>query len=81
MIKNDGKIQFGPLFFMEKFDAGFDEPAQNWKYSLIMPGGKHNGKAAGPTPAGLKFCIDCHVSAGGEYDSLLYVPEAYRLKN
>jgi hypothetical protein len=80
-IKNDGKVGFGPLFFMEKHEAGFDEDAQNWKYSLIMPGGKHNGKAAGPTPDGLQFCIDCHVGTGADTDSMLYVPEQYRVSN
>jgi hypothetical protein len=46
-----------------------------------MPGGKHNGKAAGPTPDGLQFCIDCHVVTGADTDSMLYVPEQYRVSN
>lgn len=80
-IKEDGQVGFGPLFFMEKFEAGFDEEAQNWKYSLIMPNGQHNGKAAGPTPDGLQFCIECHVGTGADTDSMLYLPDQYRVSN
>ena len=79
-INGKGEVKPGPLFFMEKHEDGFDKEAQNWKYSMVTPTGKFNGGAAGPTPKGLRFCVNCHVNTGGEYDSLLYVPEDYRIK-
>ncbi len=72
VVKPDGSVALGPLFVMEKLQAGSSPDTADWKYTLIMPNGQ--------TMAGKKtrFCAQCHMSAT-ETDSLFFLPEEYRV--
>ena len=72
-----GEVQAGPLFLMEKMPAGFNTESQNWRYTLIMPGGKVVGTTKGKGDKNVNFCIGCHVVT--DTDSLYFLPEEYRL--
>ncbi len=72
VAKPDGSVALGPLFVMEKLQAGSSPDTADWKYTLIMPNGQ--------TMSGDKtqFCAQCHKLAS-ETDSLYFLPEEYRV--
>jgi len=79
VVSPAGQVSVGPLFLMEKMDAGFSEASADWKYTMVMPDGSTFGVTAGANSAAVEFCIECHLSLGEEQDSLLFLPEDYRL--
>jgi hypothetical protein len=50
-VNAKGQVSVGPLFLMEKHNAGFNKVSHNWQYTLIMPNGQTvgttNGKGIG----------------------------------
>ena len=72
-----GKVVAGPLFVMEKMPSGFNADSGNWRYTLIMPGGKVIGTTNGKGSGNVGFCIGCHMSAE-DTDSMMYLPDEYR---
>jgi len=71
-----GKAQPGPLFIMEKMQAGFSPETGDWRYTMIMPNGAVFGETKGRNADKVRFCAECH--GGSEYDSLFFLPEEYR---
>ena len=47
VVKPNGNVSAGPLFLMEKMEAGFDADTGDWRYTLIMPNGKTIGTTGG----------------------------------
>jgi len=79
VVRPDGKVSVGPLFLMEKMQAGWSKPTGDWKYSMVMP----NGKVAGATRAkgmSMKFCAECHESVAPDQDYIMLLPEEFRAK-
>jgi hypothetical protein len=79
-VQADGRVSVGPLFVMEKMAAGFYDDSDDWRYTMIMPDGQVFGTTKGEGSAKVEFCIGCHVSVAPEVDSLLFMPEAYRVR-
>ena len=73
-----GKVQPGPLFLMEKMEAGFNPETGDWRYNMIMPNGTVFGTTKGKDAAKVQFCADCH--GGSENDSLFFLPEEHRVR-
>ena len=71
-----GKEQPGPLFIMEKMQAGFSPETGDWRYTMIMPNGAVFGATKGKDAAKVQFCADCH--GGSENDSMFFLPGQYR---
>ena len=78
-MKN-GNVVAGPLFVMEKMPAGFNADSGNWRYTLVLPGGKVIGTTNGKGSGNVEFCIGCHMSAE-DTDSMMLLPEDYRVSN
>ena len=78
-VTASGDVFTGPLFLMEKMDAGFNPPSRDWRYTMIMPDGSLFGTTGGQGDERVTFCITCHAGAGDDQDHLFYVPEDYRL--
>ena len=74
-----GRVGIGPLFLMEKMPAGFLKDAGDWKYTMIMPTGAVMGVTNGKNSTAMKFCYTCHISVAEEQDSLMFLPEEYRV--
>ncbi len=74
VLSADGRVGVGPLFIMEKHSPGTAPERGDWSYSMIMPNGKVQDSAAIQ-----KFCSDCHIIAGDEDDSLMFLPDEYRV--
>ena len=80
-IKKDGKVGLGPLFIMEKMEAGFFPDGDDWKYTLITPKGKVRGtgkigeKDGEPVQVGVQFCVNCHLAG---IDHMMYMPDEVR---
>jgi hypothetical protein len=79
-VKAGGQVSPGPLFLMEKMNAGFNAGTGNWRYTMIMPNGSVFGTTGGKGGAKMQFCADCHLSVTPDVDSMLFVPEQYRVK-
>ena len=80
-IKKTGKVGLGPLFIMEKMEAGFFPDGDDWKYTLITPKGKVKGKGVigekdgEPVQKGVQFCVNCHLAG---IDHMMYMPDEVR---
>ncbi len=79
-VKAGGQVSPGPLFLMEKMNAGFNAGTGNWRYTMIMPNGSVFGTTGGVGSAKMQFCADCHLAVAPEVDSMLFVPEEYRVE-
>jgi hypothetical protein len=79
-VKANGRVSAGPLFLMEKMRLGFDAGTGNWRYTMIMPNGSVFGTTGGAGGDKMQFCAECHLSVAPEVDSLLFLPEAYRVQ-
>ena len=75
-----GKLGIGPLFLMQKMSAGFNKAARDWKYSMIMPDGKIFGVTGGKNSKGMNFCYECHNGVAPDQDSVMLVPDEFRVK-
>ncbi len=80
MAKANGQVSPGPLFIMEKMQAGFYGDSDDWRYTMVMPNGKVFGTTQGEGSAKVEFCIGCHISVAPEVDSLWLLPDEYRVK-
>ena len=72
-----GKTRIGPLFLMEKMQAGFNSDYGDWKYTLVRPNGKTMGVTNGKNSNGVQFCADCHIAVEDQ-DHMFFLPEEYR---
>jgi hypothetical protein len=79
-VKGNGSVSIGPLFTMEKMPAGFNKASDDWRYSMIMPNGSVFGSTKGKGAQKVEFCIGCHQSVTPEQDSVMLLPEEYRVK-
>jgi hypothetical protein len=75
----DGGIYPGPLFVMEKMEAGFNPQSGNWRYTMIMPDGSLFGETNGVNSQSVAFCIGCHAARAAT-DHLFFLPQEYRLR-
>ena len=78
-VSAKGQVSLGPLFVMEKMPAGFNPPSADWRYTMIMPDGGIYGTTKGASSAKVQFCVDCHMGLAEDTDSLLFIPDEYRI--
>ena len=72
-----GDIYPGPLFIMEKMQAGFNPPSGDWRYAMIMPDGSLFGVTKGEGAQSVEFCIGCHAMKR-HHDHLYFIPPPFR---
>ncbi len=77
-VKGNGKATLGPLFLMEKMEAGFSSASDDWRYTMVMPDGSMFGTTKGKGSAKVEFCVGCHMSVAPEADSMMFLPADYR---
>ena len=80
VAKADGKLAAGPLFLMEKMPAGFNKASGNWRYTMVLPNGQVFGTTNGAGSAKMNFCYECHMAVAEEQDSLMFLPDEYRVR-
>ena len=78
-VKGNGQGVIGPLFTMEKMEAGFDAKTADWRYSMIMPNGSVFGTTNGKNSQKVEFCIGCHQTVAPDQDSVMFLPEEVRV--
>ncbi len=78
-VSAKGQVSIGPLFVMEKMPAGFNPASTDWRYTMIMPDGSIFGTTKGASSAKVQFCVDCHMGLAEDTDSLLFIPDEYRI--
>jgi hypothetical protein len=79
LVMPDGKVAPGPLFMMEKMPAGFLKKSDNWRYTMVMPDGTMFGTTKGKGAGNVEFCIRCHMSVADDTDSMMFMPDEYRV--
>jgi hypothetical protein len=79
-VKANGRVSAGPLFLMEKMNLGFNAGTGNWRYTMIMPNGSVFGTTGGAGGDKMQFCAECHLSVAPDVDSMMFLPEAYRVQ-
>lgn len=78
VVTADGAVSAGPLFVMEKMEAGFNYVSGDWRYSMISAEGVLLGRTKGPGAERVEFCIACHLAVEKQ-DHLFFVPQQVRL--
>ena len=76
-VTKEGRVSPGPLFLMEKMEAGFNKESGDWKYIMIMPDGSFFGETHGEGADLVEFCIICHQTVA-KNDHLFFMPDKYR---
>ena len=80
VVSPTGQVSVGPLFLMEKMDAGFSEASGDWKYTMVMPDGSTFGVTAGSQRRQRSSSASAATRSSAEdQDSLYFLPEEYRL--
>ena len=72
-VTKKGEVKPGPLFFMEKTNAGKSPASNDWFYYLVAPNGRPLAVKV------MKACHECH-SGFSERDNLGYPLEEARIK-
>ena len=80
VTKANGKVGPGPLFLMEKMSSNFNKDSGNWRYTMVLPNGQVFGTTNGAGSAKMKFCYECHMAVAVEQDSLMFLPDEYRVQ-
>ena len=78
-VSAQGKVGPGPLFLMEKMSSNFNKESGNWRYVMVLPNGQVFGTTNGTGSAKVKFCYECHMAVADEQDSLMFLPDEYRV--
>jgi hypothetical protein len=81
VVQADGKMAAGPLFLMQKMPAGFNKASGDWRYTMVMADGAIFGTTKGAGSAKMGFCIECHAAVAEDQDSMMLLPEEYRVKS
>ena len=76
---DQGAILTGPLFLMEKMEAGFNTGDGDWRYMMIRPDGTVAGLSGGVNSRNVEFCAGCHNTAPASQDRLFFMPDNVRL--
>ena len=79
-MKGNGSTPLGPLFIMEKMEAGFNSDSDDWRYTMILPNGSIFGTTGGNNSSKVGFCVDCHQSVTPDQDHAMLVPDEFRVK-
>jgi hypothetical protein len=58
-LTEDGTLEPGPLFLLEKMPKGFNTKAGNWRYTIIGPEGDIIGVTKGQHDEEVDFCREC----------------------
>lgn len=72
-VTDDGKAQKGPLFIMQKAEAGTSPETADWYYMMLSP----DGAPVGIDP--VAACSECHQGNWGYRDGLGYPLEDLRV--
>lgn len=76
-VTDSGAVHPGPMFVMEKMQAGFEAATGDWRYTMIMPDGSLLGTTGGTGSEAIAFCSSCHAARAAT-DYLFFVPPAAR---
>ena len=79
-VNGKGQASLGPLFIMTKMSEGWNPDSGDWRYTMIMPNGSVVGTTKGKGAGNVKFCIGCHISVAPQQDSIMLLPDEYRVK-
>ena len=79
-ISKSGEILPGPLFLMEKMEAGFNPKSGDWRYTEILPDGSVLGTTKGDNAGNVNYCVSCHAAAGKGRDHVFFPRKAFRIK-
>ena len=79
VVNPNGTTAAGPLFVMEKRNAGFNADSFDWAYTMVNPDGTVFGVTKGQGSANVEFCVECHAAVAEDQDSLFFLPEEFRV--
>ena len=79
IFERHGKVNYGPLFIMEKMKKGFNYVSGDWRYIMIMPDGSFMDETNGVDSKRVKYCIGCHL-AKEKFYRLYFLTKEFRTK-
>jgi len=72
-VSGDGKVQKGPLFLMQKVEAGVSPQTDDWYYMMVAPNGAPMAVEV------ISACSECHQGNFGHQGGLGYPVEEARV--
>lgn len=81
IVTESGEVMTGPLFLMEKREAGFNAESNDWLFMMVQPSGAVVGMTNGVNSNAVRFCAACHNKAPKGQDNLYLLPEQVRRRN
>jgi hypothetical protein len=79
-VTANGNVTTGPLFLMEKKQAGFDPNTGDWLFMMFLPDGTLVGDAPDRNTDSVAFCAKCHNTAPPGQDHLFFMPKKVRIQ-
>lgn len=79
-VAANGGAALGPLFLMEKMEAGWHPESSDWRYTMVMPDGAVSGRTRGENAQAVEFCVGCHAAVADGQDNLFFIPEEWRVQ-
>lgn len=73
-VNDEGAVVLGPLFFMEKVDAGTSPETDDWHYSMVSPTGKPQAVNV------ISACSECHQENFADTGGMGYPVEEARIQ-
>jgi len=77
-VLEDGRVEIGPLFLMEKAAPDAAPETADWLYTRIYPDGRVQ-RTGGADARYLDFCHDCHAATLSDHDAMFFPPGSYRV--
>ena len=78
VVSKKGRVVVSALSIMEKKQPGYNPDVGDWHFMLVLPDGRIFGDSEDSKDFAIKFCNECHQSAGPEQDYLYFMPKRYR---
>ena len=78
-VDDSGRAVPAPLYIMEKMPKGWNPATADWRYVMILPGGRTWGMTKGVNSAGMRFCHECHAAVK-DNDYLFFAEEEYFIR-
>jgi hypothetical protein len=73
-VNDAGKVEKGPLFIMQKVEAGKSPETMDWYYMMVAPSGEPQAVPV------MTACNECHIGNFGHQGGLGYPVEEARVK-
>ncbi|NQV99615.1 MAG: hypothetical protein HQ483_07945 [Rhodospirillales bacterium] len=75
-----GRVDIAPAFVMEKLKHGSRKETGDWRYTMVHPNRKFTKAGFSDAKFSEQLCMECHREYGEKTDSVMFLPDDYRMQ-